>query len=44
MINLFQESSAYKMNEKAEVDLCKAERLIELRRKYDNETTHKPCI
>ena len=27
-IVLFRESSAYKMNEKAEVDLCKAEKLI----------------
>lgn len=32
--DLFQESSAYKMNEKAEVDLCKAERLLE--REYLN--------
>ena len=32
--DLFQESSAYKMNEKAEVDLRKAERLLE--REYLN--------
>ena len=37
--DLFRESGAYKMNEKAEVDLCRAEKLIELRRKYDNEST-----
>ena len=38
--DLFRESGAYKMNEKAEVDLCRAEKLIELRRKYDNESSY----
>ena len=38
--DLFRESSIYKMNEKAEVDLCKAEKLIGLRRKYDNESSY----
>ena len=38
--DLFRESGAYKMNEKAEVDLCRAEKLIGLRRKYDNESSY----
>ena len=45
--DLFHESGTYKMNEKAEVDLCRAEKLImnqnsceELTRKYDNESTY----